>query len=287
MLDETQALGVLAQRAAHTALMRQSHAPWPPAQPPSLPQGSGRFLNETQSLVLLAAHGIPVVAHRLCRTAAEARDAWGAVGGPAVVKACAGDMPHESEHALVALHVDSANAAAALFDTQWARLAELGATREGVPVAAMHEGRHAFMAGARQDPVFGPVVVVGDGGKHVQALQDIAVLIPPFGSADVHAALKTLRVAPLLDGVRGEPPFDAAALCAVVIALGRLSWRAYFHCFSSFTHNPPGRRPGSMKASTTLPRTVETLFLKPFTGRAWPNAMDPPQKTAPSFGAPK
>jgi len=77
------------------------------------------------------------------------------------------------------------------------------------------------MAGARQDPVFGPVVV-GDGGKYVQALQDIAVLIPPFDSADVYAALKTLRIAPLLDGVRGEPPLDAAALCAVVIALGRL-----------------------------------------------------------------
>ncbi|WP_232287887.1 acetate--CoA ligase family protein [Verminephrobacter eiseniae] len=82
-------------------------------------------------------------------------------------------------------------------------------------------GRHEFMAGARQDPVFGPVVV-GDGGRYVQALQDIAVLIPPFDSADVYAALKTLRIAPLLDGVRGEPPLDAAALCAVVIALGRL-----------------------------------------------------------------
>src|SRR6218665_4093188 len=82
-------------------------------------------------------------------------------------------------------------------------------------------GRPEFMGGARQDPVFGPVGV-GDGGKYVQALQDIAVLIPPFDSADVYAALKTLRIAPLLDGVRGEPPLDAAALCAVVIALGRL-----------------------------------------------------------------
>src|SRR6218665_4228656 len=82
-------------------------------------------------------------------------------------------------------------------------------------------GRHEFMAGARQAPVFGPVVV-GDGGKYVQALQDIAVLIPPFDSADVYAALKTLRIAPLLDGVRGEAPLDAVALCAVVIALGRL-----------------------------------------------------------------
>src|SRR6218665_2436170 len=82
-------------------------------------------------------------------------------------------------------------------------------------------GQPEFMAAAPQAPVFGPVVV-GDGGKYVQALQDIAVLTPPFDSADVYAALKTLRIAPLLDGVRGEPPLDAVALSAVVIALGRL-----------------------------------------------------------------
>src|SRR6218665_3171633 len=49
-------------------------------------------------------------------------------------------------------------------------------------------------------------------------------------------------------------------------------WRAYFHCFSSFTHNPPGRRPGPLKASR---------------GGAGGKGVDPPQKTAPSFGAPK
>lgn len=220
--NETQALGVLAQLASHTALMRQSHAPWPQAQPPSLPEGSGRFLNEAQSLGLLAAHGVPVVAHRLCRSAAEARDAWGVVGGPAVVKACSADVPHKSEHGLVALRVESAEAAGALFDAQWAKLAELGAVREGVIVAAMHRGRHEFMVGARQDPVFGPVVVVGDGGKYVEALQDVAVLLPPFAAADVKAALKTLRIAPLLEGVRAEPPLDVDALAEVVVAVGRL-----------------------------------------------------------------
>lgn len=228
--NETEALGVLAQLASHTALMRESHAPWPEAlasAPGSgaalaLPQGTGRFLNEAQSLALLAAHGVPVVAHRLCRSAAEARDAWGAVGAPAVVKACSADVPHKSEHGLVALRVGSADAAAALFEAQWATLAALGAAQEGVLVAAMHKGRHEFMVGARIDPVFGPVVVVGDGGTYVEALPDVAVLLPPFDTAEVKAALNTLRIAPLLGGVRGEPPLDVEALAAVVVAVGRL-----------------------------------------------------------------
>ena len=220
--NENDALGTLAQLVSHTALMRKAIVPWPAAPAPALPAGTGRFLNEAQSLGLLAEAGVPVVAHRLCRSAKEAGDALLAVGAPAVVKACSGDVPHKSEHGLVALNVGSAEEAAALFDRQWAKLGALGAAQEGVIVAAMRRGQHEFMVGARVDPVFGPVVVVGDGGKYVEALQDIAVLVPPFAAAEVTDALRTLRIAPLLDGVRGDPPLDIEALAQVVVAVGRL-----------------------------------------------------------------
>lgn len=221
-VNENDALGTLAQLVSHTALMRQAIAPWPAGTAPALPPGTGPFLNEAQSLAVLATAGVPVVAHRLCRSAKEAGDALAAVGAPAVVKACSGDVPHKSEHGLVALNVGTAVEAAALFDRQWAKLAELGATQEGVIVAAMRRGQHEFMVGARIDPVFGPVVVVGDGGKYVEALQDVAVFVPPFAAADVTAALRTLRIAPLLEGVRGDPPLDIDALAEVAVAVGRL-----------------------------------------------------------------
>lgn len=220
--NENDALGTLAQLASHTALMRKAIVPWPAIAAPALPDGRGQFLNEAQSLAVLAAAGVPVVAHRLCRSAQEAGEALAAVGAPAVVKACSGDVPHKSEHGLVALNVGTAAEAAALFDRQWAKLAALGAAQEGVIVAAMRRGQHEFMVGARIDPVFGPVVVVGDGGKYVEALQDVAVLVPPFAAADVTAALRTLRIAPLLEGVRGDPPLDIDALAAVVVAVGQL-----------------------------------------------------------------
>lgn len=221
-VNENDALGTLAQLASHTALMRQAIVPWPAGAAPALPPGTGQFLNEAQSLAVLAAAGVPVVAHQLCRSATEAADALAAVGAPAVVKACSGDVPHKSEHGLVALNVGTAAEAAALFDRQWATLAELGAAQEGVIVATMRRGQHEFMVGARIDPVFGPVVVVGDGGKYVEALQDVAVLVPPFAAADVTAALRTLRIAPLLEGVRGDPPLDIDALAEVVVAVGKL-----------------------------------------------------------------
>ncbi|MOA55426.1 hypothetical protein D3C78_1792140 [compost metagenome] len=48
------------------------------------------------------------------------------------------------------------------------------------------------------------------------------MLLPPFSPADVEQALRTLRIAPLLDGVRGDPPLDIEALSAIAVAVGRL-----------------------------------------------------------------
>ncbi len=220
--NEHDALQTLAQLVTHTALMRERPATWQSTPMPALPPGDGRFLNEAQSLGLLAMFGVPVVAHRLCKTADEAAEAWCAIGGPAVVKACSRDVPHKSEHGLVALDVRSEAAAAAEFTRQWAALAKLGVAQDGVIVAAMARGQREFLVGARVDPVFGPAVLVGDGGKYVEAMPDVAVLLPPFDAAQVVQALHSLRIAPLLGGVRGEPALDTDALACLVVQIGRL-----------------------------------------------------------------
>jgi acyl-CoA synthetase (NDP forming) len=98
----------------------------------------------------------------------------------------------------------------------------MGVARDGILVASMAAGARECVLGARLDPVFGPMVMVGDGGKYVEAMPDIAVLLPPFGEADVLEALARLRIAPLFKGVRGEPPLDAEALARVAVALGEI-----------------------------------------------------------------
>ncbi|EHL23328.1 CoA-binding domain-containing protein [Acidovorax sp. NO-1] len=220
--NEGEALGVLAQVAGHTALMRRERTAWPTLPTVVVPQGAQGFLNEADSLALLARHGVPTVPMYLCRSAQEARNAFDAVGGRAVVKACSAEVPHKSEHGLVALGVASAEQAGELYGRFDAKMTEMGVARDGVIVAAMHKGQHEFMVGARIDPVFGPVVVVGDGGKYVEALQDVAVLLPPFSQQEVVQALRTLRIAPLIDGVRGDPPLDVAALADIAVAVGQV-----------------------------------------------------------------
>ena len=97
-----------------------------------------------------------------------------------------------------------------------------GARFDGVIVAAMARGRREIMIGAHRDPVFGPVVAVGDGGKYVEIFRDTALLLPPFSKDEVRQALGKLKIAPLFAGVRGELAMDVDALCEAVLRIGDL-----------------------------------------------------------------
>jgi acetate---CoA ligase (ADP-forming) len=207
-------------RARNTTLTRTAHVK---TAQPSVPASSATtMLNEADSLALLAARGIPVVPHRLCRSRAEAIAAFETIGGPVVVKGCSVDIAHKSELGLVKLGVRTREEAGEI----WAQMEEIirrhGARFDGVIIAAMVGGRREIMIGAHRDPVFGPVVAVGDGGKYVEIFRDTALLLLPFSKEDAREALGKLRIAPLFAGVRGEPPMDVDALCDAVVKIGEL-----------------------------------------------------------------
>lgn len=186
------------------------------------PSGTTEMLNEADSLALLAARGIPVVPHRLCHSRAEAVAAFEAIGGPVVVKGCSADIAHKSELGLVKLGVASGDAAADIYSEMEDIIRKHGARFDGVIIAAMAGGRREIMIGAHRDPVFGPVVAMGDGGKYVEVFRDTTLLLPPFSRTDAVDALQRLRVAPLFAGVRGEPPMDVAALSDAIVKIGAL-----------------------------------------------------------------
>ncbi len=218
---ETQAVAALDGFIRHHELIAcaRNRPPFAASPPPA---GEGRLLNEADSLRRLAAAGIPVMAHRLCRTEAEAAEAFDALGGPVVVKGCSADVAHKSELGLVRLNLPDAAAVRAAFAECRRALDDGGFRFDGVLVAPMLRGRREMLIGAHRDPVFGPMVLLGDGGKYVETLPDTALLLPPFEAADVRAALDTLRIAPVLHGVRGEPPMDLPAFEAATVAVGRL-----------------------------------------------------------------
>jgi acyl-CoA synthetase (NDP forming) len=222
---------LIAQAAARDALMRGA------VRMPQIKDGGETLLNEADSLALLSAAGIPAVPHALCRSLDEALAAWRALGPAVVLKACSARIAHKSEHGLVFLDVDGEAQVERAWQACAQRVAAMGLPFEGAIVASRVRGRREFALGVRQDPDFGTVVMVSDGGKYVEALRDFAVLLHPFSEADVIASLRALRIAPILAGVRGEAPVDLNVVARAAVALGSLA-AANAHPIASIDLNP-------------------------------------------------
>jgi acyl-CoA synthetase (NDP forming) len=205
---EGEALNALDQVARHAALLRK-----PPVRGKYGPPASADavLLNEADSLKLAAEAGIPVVEHRLCRDEDEARAAAAALGPAVAVKACSSEIPHKAKHGLVALN---AGDAVAEFRSMRERVRSLNKAFDGVIVARMAGKGIELALGARVDPQFGPLVVLGAGGVQVELLEDVQLLFPPFAEAEVLEKLERLRLAPLLAGR------DTAAFARSAAALG-------------------------------------------------------------------
>jgi acyl-CoA synthetase (NDP forming) len=196
------------------------------------------MLNEAESLARVAGAGVPVIGHRLCLSDDEAARALAELGAPVVVKGCSREVAHKSELGLVRLRLTTETEVRAAFEDMRRTLESRALAFDGVLVAAMASGRRELMIGAHVDAVFGPVVLIGDGGKYVEAMPDTQVLLPPFDAGDVERALGRLRIAPLLAGTRGEPPLDVRAFSSAVLAVGALMQPGTAKRIASLDLNP-------------------------------------------------
>ncbi|WP_114969280.1 acetate--CoA ligase family protein [Rhodoferax ferrireducens] len=188
-----------------------------------LPVAETSTLSEAASLAVLEQAGIPLAPYRLCCSVDEAIQGWLALGPEVVIKACSGHIPHKSEHGLVFLGLQTEQQVREAYVTCVARVQRMGLSFEGAIVAQRVRGRREFALGVRQDPQFGTLVMVSDGGKYVEALRDFAVLLYPFSEQDVIDKLMQLRIAPILAGVRGEAPVDLDVVARAAVALAQFA----------------------------------------------------------------
>ncbi len=220
--SERQALAALDQFTRHLALTASAQAPAHQRRPLLLPPGTSAFLSEAQSMAVLAGAGLPMAAHQVCFDADQAVSAWRGMGAAVAIKACSAELPHKSEHGLVHLNVDGEAAVRRAFEACRQGVQALDIAWDGAIVAKMARGRRELAIGGKMDPVFGPVIMVSDGGKYIEAMPDFVLLIPPFDAAAARAAIGALRVAPLFAGVRGEPPMDVDAICAAMVTVASI-----------------------------------------------------------------
>lgn len=203
----------------------RSLPPLPAPLPPALPIDPAALRTEAGAKRVLAAAGVPVLPERLVAGAAEAAAAARALGFPVVLKVVSPDLPHKTEVGGVVLGLGDEAAVAEAHDAMLARVraAAPQARIDGVLVSPMITGGMEMILGAKRDPVFGPVVLVGLGGIFAEVLQDVAVRPAPVDEAEAMAMLRSLKAFPVLDGARGRPRGDLSAAASAIAALSRFA----------------------------------------------------------------
>ncbi|MGH9025898.1 MAG: acetate--CoA ligase family protein, partial [Acidimicrobiia bacterium] len=182
--------------------------------------GAGGALSEHASKRVLEPYGVARPREVLCATDAEAVQAAQEIGYPVVMKVSSPDLLHKSDLGLVKMGVGSDADVQESFNalTERGRRADPGARVDGVLVSEQVTDGVEMVVGVSQDPLFGPVVMVGSGGVLVEVLGDVTFRVPPFGRDEAERMVRELRGFPLLEGVRGRPPADVDALVDVVMA---------------------------------------------------------------------
>lgn len=98
-----------------------------------------------------------------------------------------------------------------------------GYAPEGVLVQRMAGGGTELLLGIAGDPRFGPLVALAAGGATAELVRDVEVRLAPIGPEEAARMISGLRSFPLLDGFRGRPRGDIAALRDAVVRLGALA----------------------------------------------------------------
>jgi len=184
-----------------------------------------KTIDGEEALELLDAYGISAAAARRARTVAEARAAARAVGYPVSVAGFArgGGRRPARLAALEARDGESLARCCRTLRDRARRLHPQMRLASFLISAAPHpEDSLSFALGAVSDPLFGPVIVVGQGGPHFAAMDDLACALPPLNAALARAALGATRIGRLLLGETGRSTADAESVIAALVQLSQL-----------------------------------------------------------------
>jgi len=184
-----------------------------------------RQLVEVRALEVLGQYGFPLVPYRLAATADEAAAAADEFGYPVVLKISGPKILHKTDVGGVKLNLADADEVRAAFDAMVASArTKLGDDLEiwGGLVQKMLAPGKEIILGVTRDPRFGPLLMFGLGGIYTEALRDVSFRLAPLRENIAAEMVKDIRSHRLLEGVRGEPPSDTAAIAECLLRLSQL-----------------------------------------------------------------
>jgi acetyltransferase len=189
-------------------------------------RNSGRtILTEVESKRLLGAYGIPTVPTEVATTAEEAVELAEKFGYPVVLKLYSETITHKTDVGGVQLNLGDPQAVQDAFTKIQSAVTEKAGAQhfQGVAVQPMVRlDGYELIIGSSLDSQFGPVLLFGTGGQLVEVFKDSALALPPLNTTLARRMMEETRIYKALQGVRGRPPVDIAALEMLMVQFSYL-----------------------------------------------------------------
>ena len=182
-------------------------------------------LTQSESLELLRAYGFPAPPFATAATAEEARRAAVAIGFPVAMKILSADILHKIDVGGVRLNLGNPEAVAETFRQMWEEVhrRDPDAQLEGVLLQSMVPPGTETIIGMTRDRQFGPLLMFGLGGIYVEAWHDVAFRLAPIKTLGAQRMVESIRAHQILEGFRGQPPADVAAIAECLERLSQLA----------------------------------------------------------------
>ena len=204
-------VGVRALFSYRDFLLRSRSTP-PEVAPPAIERWKSRLdnakqLDEAEACKMLRDFGVQANASIIAESESAVLAATGVLDYPLVLKTAAPELAHKSDSNGVLLGLDNEERLLSAYRDISERLGPR------VLVAPMISTGVEMLLGCKQDPQFGPVVLLGFGGIHAELHKDVAFALPPFDAEWARHMLDGLKSRPLLDGMRGMNACNIDAFC--------------------------------------------------------------------------
>jgi acyl-CoA synthetase (NDP forming) len=226
--------------AARAVALAVRHARWRARDPGSVPRIEGLRSVEAAAMIsrelangegwlsptcvaeLFECFGLPLISTAVAADGDEAATITSKLGVPVALKAIAPSLVHKSDAGGVRLGLKDADGVRAAAGEIEQAIAQDGHELEGLVVQPMAPQGVEMLLGVVHDHSFGPVIACGAGGTTAELIKDVSVRITPLTDVDAREMVTSLKTFPLLDGYRGAPPCNVAAIEDVLLRLSAM-----------------------------------------------------------------
>jgi 4-hydroxybutyryl-CoA synthetase (ADP-forming) len=186
-------------------------------------QGRTNLL-EDEGYSVLQAYGFPVPKSILVNSEDEAVKAATEIGFPVVMKISSKDIIHKSESGGVKVELKNPDDVKNAYTTILSNVKNYNpnAKIEGVLVQEMVTNSKELILGAKQDKLFGPLLMFGLGGIYVEILKDVNFRLAPISESEALEMIESIKTISLLKGARGEKSSDIASVVDCLLRLSQL-----------------------------------------------------------------